>query len=120
MSAETYEFILVEKVPAKQERACEHNDQGREDPVDSSSVELAERKYSALKCVDDDAGYEVARQNKEDVDADKSSAESMQACMEGDDAQNGDRAEPVNLGPVAEAVRLCRMCRQEMYFPLIQ
>ena len=44
-----------------------------------------------------------ARDDEEDVNADKSTRRKRKACVEENDEDDGDRAETVDLGPVAQA-----------------
>src|SRR6202035_3846882 len=71
-----------------------------EDAPHAPLVEMRKRKGAALHLALNEGGDEIARDDEEHVNADETAAPSRHAIMEQHHRQNGERAQPINLGAV--------------------
>ena len=64
---------------------------------------MSEAEFLPLEAVGDDAGDQKARDDEEDVDADEATAHPAWKRVEGDDRQDRDAPQAVDVGPIGEA-----------------
>ena len=77
----------------------QHQEQGRENAPDSPLVKAGRRKGALAKVREDDPCDEIARDHKEDVDANEA-AGAKKADVAENDGHNGQRSKTFNVSPV--------------------
>ena len=97
MFAKLLVLMCEEKVPSGDETAREYYCKRRKNAADSSRVERNERELSKCKVSKDDSRYQVARDYKEDIHADKSGWYVRRKGMEEHYRDNGDSAESIDI-----------------------
>src|SRR5205823_2013146 len=84
------------------DHGCENDqDQRWQYPAHSSCIEL--KNANAAKPFDveqQQAGYQIARDDKKDVDAGEATNEARKPGVIGDDRSHGDRAETIDVGTI--------------------
>ena len=99
-------------VPTQRERRGkreqEHDQQGGKNPANAALIKIREGKRTSPQIVDDAGGDEIAGNDKEDIDADEAARNRSDIEMKGDDRQNRNRAQAVDVRPVVLAPVLAR------------
>jgi hypothetical protein len=76
----------------------EDKEEGGEDSPDASFVETDEAEIAFGDAARNDGGDQIPGNDEEDVDADEAARKTGDVRVEEDDGQNGDGAQPVDLG----------------------
>ena len=81
-----------------------HDEGGRQEPPDASSVEVEEPDPTGpLALAQQEAGDQEAADDEEDVDADVAADQAEQVGMEEQDDEDRDSPQPFDVGPEAVA-----------------
>jgi len=85
-------------------RRCDHREQRGEDAPDAALVEMRDGEAALLHLAVDERGDQVARDDEEDIDADKAARERPDLEVIEHHRQHRERAQPVDIGAVADGV----------------
>ena len=91
--------------PAQGEACREHQDERGENAPHPAPVEPGEAEASAPQVIEDDARDEEARDDEEDIDAGEAAGGRAREGVERHHRQDGDGAQPVDVGPVGVRAR---------------
>ena len=112
-----------ELAPTDRPAGGKHDDQRREEPAHSSSIEMGEAETLLLDRVGDDTGDQETRDDEEYVDANEAAAKPAGKTVKGDDRQDGHATQAIDIGAIAavnhgEGVLTRRpACRSDVFAP---
>ncbi|MCW2311521.1 hypothetical protein M2244_001254 [Rhodoferax antarcticus] len=101
MLAQLLVFVRQQGKPAKGVAGGQHQNQRREDALDTVRVKLGEAEIPALQASENDGRNQKARDHKEDVHADEATAQFAGKGVEHDDRENRHRPQAVDVGSVS-------------------
>ncbi|HEY2228059.1 MAG TPA: hypothetical protein VGI22_10035 [Xanthobacteraceae bacterium] len=78
------------------------------DPPDAALIEPRDRERPCLHRIEKDSRDQVARDHEKDVDPDEAAGHDRAAKMKQHDQDDGDRAQPIDLGPIRRHVLALR------------
>src|SRR5262249_595625 len=98
-------LVLHEHEPSGDPAPDQHHGESREDPANAARVEMTEREGAVHQLAEDDAGNHKSGNHEEDADADKPAGHQPRRGMKPDHRQHGNRAQPVDVGPIGQTRR---------------
>jgi hypothetical protein len=84
--------------PADRPTGGEDDGERSKEPAHATGIELAEAEALLLESIADDASDQKARDDEEDVDSDEATAHPAGKTVIGDDRQDGDAMQAVDVG----------------------
>ena len=81
-----------------------YKEQGWQNAPSTSFIKINDRELALLKLYQNDSCYQIAADNKEHIDTNKSTAKCLKASVEQYDGQNSQRPKSVYLSPVVHSV----------------
>ena len=84
----------------EQQHSRYQNEQRRIDASRASRVKVPEGEFSLPQMLDDESGDEIARDDKENVDAHETSWNAGDSEMKQHDCDNGDGTQSIDIRPV--------------------
>ncbi|MEJ0044113.1 MAG: hypothetical protein WDM81_18720 [Rhizomicrobium sp.] len=100
LAAEPAKFVRKKQKPACDQARGKNDGKGGKNTSNPTGIELPVAKTLRLDAILDQTGDEVARNDKKDVDADKSAPDVSWKSVKSDDGENRDRPQSVNIGAI--------------------
>ena len=101
--SETNEFNGKQRPPSGgEDRRKNHHERGKQAP-DTACIKAPEAERLRVQFVENDLGYQKARDNKEYVDTDEASWKNLRKGVKSDYRQDGDSTQSIDIGPIMAA-----------------
>ena len=98
--SQLHELFGQQSKPAERVACRQHQEQRGENASDTPRIKLDEAEGSLSQIFQEYGGYEKAGNDKENINAGEAARDQTRDCMKSHDGQHGQRAKPVNIGPV--------------------
>jgi hypothetical protein len=93
-------LLVQQPQPCERQAGEQNREQRRQNTPRAPFVERKDRKAAFADLVDQDAGDQIARDDEEDIDTDKTARKGRESGMEENDGKHGNRPQTVDFGPV--------------------